>query len=158
MVKIMAKLKWGNGETNTGGNPYVTERGISSDLQYYDLVNIKDQRREPFISFEELADKFDTDSKHLLNALKNRDVIIENPSDMLSKEEAEFILHTFSSTYKEESKKADRAKRAEERKKVAKARAEKNAELSAKREVFFGNPLTQQQIDENRIKYKDLLE
>ena len=110
----MAKLRWGNGETNTGGNHYVTEKGASSDLQSYDRVNIKDGKRKPYISFGELADKFDTDARHLLNALKNRDVIIENPSDMLTKEEAEFILHTFSSAYKEEAKKADTAKRAEE--------------------------------------------
>jgi uncharacterized membrane protein YdbT with pleckstrin-like domain len=85
-------------------------------------------------------------------------VVVENPSDMLTKEEAEFILYTFSSAYKEEVKKADRAKRAEERRKVAEARAEKNAELSAKWQAFFGKPLTQQQIDENRRKYTDLLE
>ncbi|MCD9185944.1 MAG: hypothetical protein LUM44_05895 [Pyrinomonadaceae bacterium] len=154
----MAKLRWGNGETNTGENPYLTERGASSDLESYDRVNIKDGKRKPHISFEELADKFHTDSQHLLNALKNHDVIIENPSDMLTKEEAEFILHTFSSAYKEDAKKADRATRAEERRKIAEARAEKNAELSANWQAFFGKPLTQQQIEENKKKYKDLLE
>ena len=154
----MAKLRWGNGEANTGGSPYVVERGVGSDLQYYDRINTKNERREPYISFEEFADKFDTDSKYLLNALKNRNVVIENLSDMLTKEEAEFILHTFSSAYKEEAKKADRVKAAEERKKGAEAREKKNAELSAKREAIFGKPLSQQQIAENIRKYKHLLE
>ena len=81
----MAKLRWGNGETNTGGNPYVVERGVGSELQYYDRINVKDAKREPYISFGELAEKFDTDSQHLLNALKNRNVVIENQSDMLTR-------------------------------------------------------------------------
>jgi hypothetical protein len=154
----MAKFRWGNGETNTGGNPYVVERGVSSELQYYDRINVKDAKREPYISFGELAEKFDSDSQHLINALKSRDVIIKNPSDMLTKGDAEFILHTFSLRYKEDAKKADRAKRAEERRIVSEARAEKNAEMEVKREAFFGKPLNQQQISENRRKYKDLLE
>ena len=34
--------------------------------------------------------------------MEKRDVIIENPSDMVSIEDAKFIQHTFSSVYKKE--------------------------------------------------------
>ena len=155
VVKIMAKLRWGNGETNTGGNPYVVERGVGSDLQYYDRTNVKDSKREPYISFEELSKKFNTDPKHLLNALKNRNVIIENPSDMLTRQDTDFILHTFSSSYKEEAKEEDRTRRAEERRKVSKARDEKTAELASKWNLFSGKSSTEKDTYE---KYKDLLD
>ena len=152
----MSKLKWGNGESNTGGSPYVVERGISSAsvLEYNDRQNIKTGKKVPFISFGELAAKFDTDPQYLKNALEKRDLIINDSSDMVSEEDAKFIEHTFSSVYKKEVRDAERAARREKRWLTQQARNEKMLEIKEQNKDFIGEKPSYKET----LKYRDLLD
>lgn len=72
----MAKMRWGNGEQDTGGYPQdrMWKSRTSFDPANSDPVNTKRSPEPSAITFRELAAEFETDPQYLLNALRRRGV------------------------------------------------------------------------------------